>query len=104
VATQHRQGTQQVGLTPQTRAAVVASERGALLLVLGILFLASLSRAGRDWTDFFCACVRLALTALPSVALAASHALQTHAGQRIVEGLLQVSGCLGTLMLNLITH
>jgi hypothetical protein len=103
MATQNGQQGRQIGPTRQAFAAIVTA-RGASLLGLGIVLLGSLSQAGREWADFSCACVQLAITALPSVALLASHALQTHAGHRIVEGLLEASGCLGMIMLNLITR
>jgi hypothetical protein len=95
--------TTRISQRPKAWARPLPSGKGAALLGLGVvILLGSLSQSGREWTDFFCACGRLIVAAIPSVALAAAHALQAHAEQRILEGFLQINGCFGPVILSLI--
>jgi hypothetical protein len=78
------------------------SNKGAALFVLGlVILLGSFSQAAWQRNDLFCAVVRLAFGALPSVILTAWQAVEAHVcAQRIFEGLLQIPGSLWPLFLN----
>ena len=78
------------------------SNKGAALFVLGlVILLGSFIQAAWQRNDFFCAVVRLAVGALSSVILTAWQAVEAGVcAQRIFEGLLQISGSLWPLILN----
>ena len=68
---------------------------------LAVPALTGLTQVGREWTDVLCAAIRLAVAALPSVTAIATHAMQAHAGQGMLEGFLQAGGCFGMVIVRL---